>query len=82
MDLLDPLFGLANVSMGQSVQLQQVFYQSKTVAETLATAGGQIVAIIGISQFFLMSYQQFSYDKNALKLLYYEEDQHQTGSSD
>ena len=57
MDILDPLFGLVNVRMGQSVQIEQIFYQSKTVAEILATAGGQIVAIIGISQFFLINYQ-------------------------
>ena len=39
----------------------------------LASLGGQVVAIIGISAFLLNNYQKFSYDKSALKQLYYQE---------
>ena len=39
----------------------------------LGTLGGQIVAILGISRFFLFNFQKFSYDKSALKQLYHQE---------
>ena len=69
---LDEIYGLVNVSLAQSIETQIIDWKSRTLMDTLAQVGGQIIAILGISQFFLMNYQQFSYDKNALKQLYYE----------
>lgn len=71
-DKIDPLYGLVNVSLAQDVKSEEIFWSTRTIMESLAALGGQTVAIFGLVGFSVMHYQQFAYDRSALKQLYYE----------
>ena len=74
---LNSAFGLVNLSLAQSVMSQVVKWNTRTLMDTLATIGGQVIAILGISKFLLTNYQKFTYNKSALKKLYYESTENQ-----
>ena len=59
--------------MAQSIKTQTIIWSKGSVMTVFAELGGQLIFILGFSNFMLAKYQKFAYDKAALKQLYYQE---------
>ena len=64
---LDERWGIAYVTMAQNVRSEIIIWQKTNIMTVLGNLGGQVVAILGISSFLISNFQQFSFDKSALK---------------
>ena len=64
--------GMIAVSIGQAEHEKTIKWSTDTIMGVLGKAGGEAIAIISIVSVILAYYQQFAYQRDALKSNYYE----------
>lgn len=69
----DAAYGWVSFGIAQGEAQISITYSQKTLGEVLASLGGQTSSLIGICAFIIGGYQLFSFDKSAMKRLYFEE---------
>ena len=58
--------GIVNVSIGQNVERQDIYWNQTKVITILGRVGGQAIAIIAICQFLIGHFQNFAYEREAI----------------
>ena len=64
--------GIVNVSIGQNVERQDIYWNQTKVITILGRVGGQAIAIIAICQFLIGHFQNFAYEREAINQLYWD----------
>ena len=65
-------YGWVMVAIGQSEKTEIITWSYVTFSDILVECIAQLITLYGIILFAIKGYQSFSYEKNALNMLYFE----------